>query len=563
VIIQATSTGVVKKKSRGPTQGFVTLFGFSLLLVAVACGPTQQAAPSTGDGGQPKSGGVLTHHETAQIEEHDLTMAQQSAIRIIAPRPYDSLLDVKSGPDLGWNELVITPKLAERWEVSPDSKKYTFYLRKGVKFANLPPVNGRELTAADVKWSLEYIARIGQFKDVKFPLGNQMLPRVNLLEKVDTPDPYTAVVHFKEPYAPFLYFAAESKVAIFPHEVYDQDGSMSERPIGSGPWQLDKEASQTGTRMVYKKNPDYWQTGKPYLDAVRTVIIKEDNASFAAFQTKQLDILEPVNKLDMAEQLKKAVPDARYVSGLGNHGARMWYNMQVAPFTDVRFRRAMSLATDREEFVRTFTKGQGQWGVDGGIPGLFTPEELKKIYPYDPEEAKRLLRESGYTNNPISIEMHYAAATEQITSDVQLLQAQWRKVGIDMYLNPDERVNVSRRQRVGDFMMQTTGTGPGEFEPDFYMYSYFHSQSPNNNYNLVGAGKDAKLDQMTDASRREADPAKRREGLRELARYIDDQGFSLWVYYAPIYFFSQPYVKNFHPSSANIAKPTVDIWLDK
>ena len=530
------------------------------MVFAMACGSPQATTQTGSTAGQPKMGGVLTDHQTQEVSELDLMLAQQGGVNFLAFRAYDSLLHIKTGPDLAWTDAVIEPGLAEKWEVSADAKIYTYHLRKGVKFANLPPVNGREMTAADIKWSLEYYSRVGQFKDVKTRSANQMLPRVNQIDKVETPDPYTVVVTMKDSWAPFLYFSAEGKIGILPKEVYDADGDFSKRPIGTGAYQLDKEASQTDSRMVYTKNPNYWQAGKPYLDAIRTVIIKEDNAKLAAFQTKQLDMFEPAF-IDQVDAIKKVVPDVQFARGLGNHGFRVWFNIQVPPFNNLKFRQALSYATDREEFVRAFTKGEGQWGVDGGVPGLFTQDELKKMERYDPEMAKKLLAESGYKGE--KLEFNYAATTDQTTNDVLLLQAQFKKVGIDFYLTAQDRATVSGRQKVGDFQFQTTGTSAGEFEPDFYTYSYFHSKSPNNNYNLIGPATDPKLDQLVEATRREADIAKRKESLRTAVTYIHENGQSLWVYYAPIFFFWQPYVKNYYPGSPSYLQRPADLWVDK
>jgi peptide/nickel transport system substrate-binding protein len=384
---------------------------------------------------------------------------------------------------------------------------------------------------------------------------------VNQIDKVETPDQYTVVVTTKDSWAPFLYFAAEGKIGIQAKEIAEADGDFGKRFIGTGPYQFDKAASQTDTRMVYSKNTNFWQEGKPYLDAIRTVIIKDDNAKLAAFQTKQLDIYPSVF-LDGAEALRKAVPDAQSIRGMGNHGFRVWYNMQVPPFNNLKFRQALSYATDREEFVRSFTKGEGMWGIDGGVPGLFTDDEWKKLAPYDPEKAKQLLKEAGYADNPIQLEFNYAPTTDQATSDILLLQSQFKKVGIDFKLNPQERGEVSRRQRVGDFHFQMTGTGAGEHEPDFYTYSYFHSKSPNNNYNMVGPGADPKLDQLTEATRREPDPAKRKEALKTAVKYIHENGYSLWVYYAPIFFFWQPYVKGYYPGSPSYNQRSPELLLD-
>src|SRR5688500_4258507 len=106
----------------------LSLLALAIALTVLACGQQAQQASTGGGSSQPKAGGILVDHVTEQVEELDLTMAQQGGINFVAYRAYDSLLHVKTSPDLGWSDLVIEPWLAERWEVSPDAKTYTFYM---------------------------------------------------------------------------------------------------------------------------------------------------------------------------------------------------------------------------------------------------------------------------------------------------------------------------------------------------------------------------------------------------------------------------------------------------
>lgn len=530
-------------------------------LAALACATPQQPAPAETGTGQPKSGGVLNYRDPVYFNNLDPTIGLRGEASHITARAFSGLLRFKRGPDIGYDDLIIGPHLAERWEASPDAKSFTFHLRKGVKFANLPPVNGREMTSADVKWSFEYIARLGPFKDVKFPGSNQIQAKLEGLERVETPDPYTAVAYFKEPYAPFLTYAATIQLVIMPREVYDQDGNFLQRPIGTGPWQYDEPSSQAGSRIVYKRNPTYWEAGKPYLDEVRSITIPEESSAKAAFQTRQVDILSDGESLSDGEELQTKVPDAKFARYVGWNALRVYFNVNVPPFTDVKFRRALDLAIDREEFVRTFTKGQGQWAMGGTIPGIFTQEEIKKLVPYNPEEAKRLLRESGYASSPVEIEYMYSTGYgEQLLVDSQLLQAQLKKVGIEMKIVNLDRNDLSARRRSGKYMMTSTGVGPAlEPEPDVYVYGYFHPKSGTNYYHV----NDPKLTEFTEAQRREADPAKRKEIWRQEARYIVDNGYAPWIYHAPNFDFWQPYVKNYHPNTGANNEPFPDTWLDK
>ncbi len=136
-----------------------------LLALLVACGPSEQPQPASSQEGVPRPGGTVTYPVAADPWDWDLSYLVKSNPngdgRALA---YSSLLGLKTGPEVKYDQLILQPELAERWEVSPDAKTYTFYLRKGVRFATLPPVDGRELSSADVRWSLEYWSRSGDFK---------------------------------------------------------------------------------------------------------------------------------------------------------------------------------------------------------------------------------------------------------------------------------------------------------------------------------------------------------------------------------------------------------------
>ena len=276
---------------RNPRLGaFLLLPG---LLLAAACS-APSASPSGGAASgstDPKPGGSLALRITGDPFDWDLSYVGKSIPNGDSqPFIYNSLLGYKTGPGLKHAELVLRPELAETWAVSPDGSTFTFNLRKGVKFAPKEPVNGRELTAADVKWSYEYWSRSGQFKDKKLPTG-QFGWMYEGLKAVDTPDDHTVVVRFSEPFAPFLNYAASDYNPVVAHEIYDRDGHMKNTAVGTGAFQLDETASQKGSRWVFKKHPSYWEPGRPYLDEVRLLVIPDDSTALAAFKTRQVDML--------------------------------------------------------------------------------------------------------------------------------------------------------------------------------------------------------------------------------------------------------------------------------
>src|SRR5438046_1685795 len=128
-----------------------------LLAAVCAFGAMACTAPSTtGTATQrtePKYGGVIKGLMDYDLTDMNPTGNLRDVICCLVPMAYNTLLGTEVGPNIGWEERNLAPELAETWEVSPDARTYTFHLRKGVKFANLPPVNGREMTSEDVALS--------------------------------------------------------------------------------------------------------------------------------------------------------------------------------------------------------------------------------------------------------------------------------------------------------------------------------------------------------------------------------------------------------------------------
>ena len=476
---------------------------------------------------------------------------------------YDTLLAFKHGPGVKYEDLVLQSGLAERWE-APDAQTYTFHLRSGVRFADLPPVNGRALTATDVQWSYEYAGRNGPFQDKKLPPGGFSWFFAGL-DRIETPDASTAVVRFKQPYVPFASYSASSFNPIVPHEIYDQDGSLKNRIVGTGPYQLDTGASQRGTRWVWKKNPGYWNTGKPNVNEIDWLVIPDDASVYAAFQTKRLDVIGGTGvsiPIDQVQQIKKAVPsavmDEYFPFGPTLH---INFNTRVEPGKDLRVRQAVSYGIDRDEFIKTFSAGKGVWVLSGAFPDTYTEQEIKQIVGYDPARAKQLVSAAGYDNG-VDLECLYPGTNygQAYISELQLLQAQLKKVGINLNLKSADKAAISRSKTSGTFVVTvdrtlTNLTG----DVDSALYQTFHSGLSSD----YSGANDPQLDALLDGERRETDPAKRKELVRQAVRLINEGAYRISVYRAPEYQFWQPYLKGYAPNFGDIMVPQPDTWLEK
>jgi len=475
---------------------------------------------------------------------------------------YDTLLAAKHGTDVKYEDFVLQPALAERWE-TPDALTYTFHIRRGVKFANLAPVNGRELTADDIKWTYEYWSRLGQFKDKNLPVA-QYGWFFEGMRSIEAPDPATVVIRFDQPFAPFINYTGSYWNPIVPHDIYDQDGNLKNRMVGTGPFQLDTAASQKGARWVFKKNSSYWNTGKPYIDEVEWVIVPDDSTAAAAFQSKQVDIIGATGTMldfNAAKAVKAANPAAvMYPYVTFGPLLFIYINNKAAPLNDARVRQAISLATDPDEFINTFAGGEGERTLAGAFPDTYSQQEIRQLQRYDIAQAKQLLSAAGYANG-LDLEFIYNPAYGQLhVSGVQLFQAQLRKAGINVTLKSMDSVAVSNARAQGKYSLTATPrTTALVGDVDSYAYANFHTGSANNQSQV----SDPKLDAVLEAQRRELDQAKRKELVRQAVRTIVEQAYSIAIFRAASYQFWQPYLKGYAPNFGTLGAPQADTWLEK
>src|SRR5438046_6210124 len=226
------------------------------LLLALPLIVVTAAPASSADAQTPKRGGVLriAEREAPSLDPHlSISFLTHSYVSLA----YSQLVRFPNGPEQkSPTDFSILPDLAEKWTVSKDGKVYTFTLRKGVRFHQKPPVNGREVVADDVKYSLE-----------RFMAKSGFATRFEPVSSIDVIDRHTVRVTLKEPYAPFLnHLANSSFCAILPREAEEKfkDFNHPDAVIGTGPFIL--KSYDKGVRMVFERNPDYFMKPQPYLD---------------------------------------------------------------------------------------------------------------------------------------------------------------------------------------------------------------------------------------------------------------------------------------------------------
>src|SRR5881628_3321517 len=227
----------------------------------------------------PKRGGVLARASQWDPPVLDPRLTQSVGLFQFAGLTSSRLVRY-AFPEEASNAIDLTLKgdLAESWQSSPDHRRWTFKLRQGVKWQNVPPLNGRELVAADIKYCFEAYAKEGvqsfTFREI---------------EGIETPDKYTLRVHLHTPNVLFPQAVAESVTVIFSREVLEEDGDLKKRMIGTGPYMLKEHTRKV--RVVLARNPDYYDKSRPYVDEYVILSTPDTATRVAAFRTGQSDFV--------------------------------------------------------------------------------------------------------------------------------------------------------------------------------------------------------------------------------------------------------------------------------
>jgi len=391
-----SDTRVSRRKILG-AAGAVGAMG----LVGVGCGDdddedsagqagTPESRVSTPAAKQPKRGGSLTMRVAADPPNWSVFTA--SALTVpFANLAYNKLIRLKSGAGVQPSDIILEPDLAQALPEIPDPTTLVFKLRPGVKFQNVAPVNGRPMTAEDVKLSIEAYRSDSR---------SAMKADNATIESVEIPDETTVRVKLKQPMAPLLALSAgHYGWRIIPKEMLDGDQLMT-KAIGTGPYIL--ESYQASNRAVYRRNPDYFVPEKPYLDQVTLAIVPELSSAMSAFQTGQVHTLGGVDCVN-ANQLRSQVKDSHYQQLLSAEpGGYIAMDTTKPPFSDVRVRRALSMAFNREAEIGALECGAGKpdqiipTGAYGKVLPIEQLGDAQKYWKYDPAAAKALLTEAGF-----------------------------------------------------------------------------------------------------------------------------------------------------------------------
>ncbi|MBI3455969.1 MAG: hypothetical protein HY002_09315 [Candidatus Rokubacteria bacterium] len=457
--------------------------------------------------GTPRHGGTLV----AAAEIDPISLDPHTNSNFSAMQAFDHLYESLTMYDEKTN---VVPALAQSWEITNNGKTYTFKLRPNVKFHN-----GQTMTSEDVKYSIDRVL------DPK--TASPWRSWFDAVKEVKVVDPLTVQMNLDVPYPLLGSFAGMRAAGIIPKGLAERE-NLKIKAIGTGPFKLVEYVPQD--RIVYAKNPDYWDKPLPYLDGVVFKVLSEENARLAALRAGQIQYA--FLSAQGAAQLEGA-PGITIARSPFAWVVLHYVNVYRKPLSDARVRRAMWMAVDTNEVIQKAAfgaavpsgpvpTGYGDWYVD--------PQTLPYVKP-DVEGARKLLAEAGYGNG-FKIEIKCSPQYPEFVATTLVVQQSVKKIGIDVTVTQMEwgafvAENAKSNQthgREGSDVYASANT----FRPDAdgYLYPYFHSKGDLNKGNY----DNPKLDALLVEARTSSNHAERRRLYQQAQRIVLEDSVNWWWY---------------------------------
>ncbi|WP_296495596.1 ABC transporter substrate-binding protein [Rhodoferax sp.] len=396
---------------------------------------------------------------------------------------YDNLVDFERGG------TKVVPGLAESWTVSKDGLEYVFKLRKGVKWQsnkNFKP--SRDMNADDILFMFE---RQWKENDPYFKVtssnhayfGDMGMPK--LLKSVDKVDDYTVKIVLNAPEAPFLsnlamqYAGVQSKEYAIAMLKAGTPEKIDQEPVGTGPFMLVQY--QKDALIRYKANPQYW-AGKAKIDDLIFSITPDASVRWAKLQKGECHVMPYPNPADLPAIRKD--PNVVVMEQPGLNVGYLAYNTTKKPFDDVRVRKAVNMAINKQAIVDAVYLGTGVPAINPIPPTQWSYNKSIKDDAFNPEEAKKLLAaaglKDGFTTDlwAMPVQRPYNPNAKRIA---ELMQADLAKVGIKAEIKSFEWGEYRKRMQAGEHQMGMLGWTGDNGDPDNFLNTLLGCSSAKQN----------------------------------------------------------------------------------
>jgi peptide/nickel transport system substrate-binding protein len=465
-----------------------------LLVVALAlAGCSGKSASTNGQSASKGKSNVaqeLTYATTSDAVGLSPILTNDSVSAAVIGQIYETLFvrDPKT--------MKIVPHLAESYE-TPDDKTWVIKLRKGIKFQD-----GTDFNAEAVKYTFDKI------RDPK-----TAAPRASLLEPVESvevKDDYTVVIKTKYPYGPMLAALSHTAASIV-SPTADQKQDLMKHPVGTGPFKLVEWVP--GDHIKLAKNEQYWQ-GVPKLEKVTIKVVPQVTTAISMLQTGAVQFIDNIP----AEHLPrlKSIKNIEITKKEGTPVYYLGFNMEKAPMNELPFRKAVSYAINKEEYVKQLNGlGVKSNSVIGPKVFGYDPASEKAGYDYDPEKAKKLIEENGYKGTKLKL---LVANTANYMKMAEIVQAQLKEVGIDAQIESMEWGTFLDAAKGGKYDLTFLGWANSTADGSELFYPNFHSKNIGSSNRI--RYNNPTFDKLVEESRTNIDPEVRKQKLKEANEFL-------------------------------------------
>jgi oligopeptide transport system substrate-binding protein len=461
------------------------------------------------------------------------------------PRQYDPHTTYGSGDKRVFSGLVafdpklnLTPDLAERWDVSPDGMTYTFHLRQNAKFHN-----GRAVTAQDVLYSLEraaspelqsetaltYLGDIAGIREYNSGEANhiaglKVLDEHTLQITIDAPKPY------------FLLKLTYPTAFVLDRENVESGDDWYRRPNGTGPYKLIEWTSFE--RIVYEANRDFY-LGAPSIPYIVITLYSGDSQRL--YETGDVDITGVYSIERFTDPTEPLHNELR--TGVSLCTSYVVFDSTQPPFDDVNVRKAFSMAFNRRQFIDIVYPDRALPAIGVYPPGLPGFNISLQGLPYDPTQARELLKKSKYGSNLPPIVFTNSGTGSAVSGDIAALAQVWKQnLGVTITIENIEPNYYYDQIYAGNHGQLFDGGWCADYpDPENFADVLFHTGSNQNN----GGYSNPRLDALLEAARIERDVTRRIEMYQQAEQIIVDDAAALFTVHWLSYELVKPYVKGY------------------
>lgn len=366
--------------------------------------------------------------------------ADLSGINTGEPITFDPTLGVTYGEQDPWEMAIystllrptpsgaVVPELATNVTIL-NPQTVTIQLRKGAVFSDGTPFNSQAVMAG--------LLRNRDATTTPF------LPALKTIAGIDTPTSTSLTVHLSQPDAGAFYAILSDSDAFIPSPAAVAAGNLNTAPIGAGPFILKKYVPNS--MIVLDRNPKYWDTQSIHVNEVQYVNVPGGAQQLTSLESGLVDVSQlPVDALAAVRN-----NSAFNVISVQSQASSLWMPVckTQAPLDNVQVRQALSYAIDRKAINTAVLGGTGepQWALWPQSSILF-PKNLKNYYAYNPKKAKALLKQAGFPNG-FNIQLAYISTSPSVTETAQIVQQQWKQVGVNASLVPTQNIISDFYQR--------------------------------------------------------------------------------------------------------------------